>query len=692
MATVKGTIVGENDALSTRPIKIRPFPNRARVDDGKLVASETTTIQPDVFASTGVVLQSGQFELTLEGTKPLIFRVDDNDAATYDIVDLLVSGPAAPVSATASSATITGYTDLASFPAVGVTNRLYLALDTGLYYRWTGSVYTEIVTKVTLGLENVDNVSDADKPVSTAQQTALDSKADLVGGTVPVAQLPSYVDDVLEYADYVSLPATGETGKIYVTLDTGFTYRWTSTAYLQIGGGNDADTLDGHDTPATGNAGATEVVLGDDTRLADSRPPTAHGASHGSAGSDPVTPAVIGAATSADLTSHLGDLGNPHSVTAGQAGADAAGSAATVQSNLDTHEAAADPHPQYTDATEAATAAPVQSVASQIGNVVLAKTDVGLGNVDNTADTGKPVSTVQQAALDLKATMLGSFTVATLPTGTTRDLAYCTDCITEIGSASLLVWNGTGWRLSNHPALAPTTDVAVFMLAALRYGVLPPIQSYAGDGHKLVDYFSAETGIKSSGVSTVWTSSYLYPPGEKHHVRTPLTGYRQASMLRISANGSFLNGITAVHHSGYIDPSTTAEEHTTLIGFLQSSGGYGDPAIGIFFRYTHTVNGGRWELVVRESSVDVWVVDSGSSVLGTSNDYHSFDVVADLNTVKFYIDYVLVGSYTGAPLAAMSYLYSQPAIKISRGAGTDTVYKGFAINQFSLLTLPAHTF
>lgn len=63
------------------------------------------------------------------------------------------------------------------------------------------------------------------------------SKADLVGGKVPASQLPSYVDDVLEFADLASFPTTGETGIIYVALDTNFTYRWSGSAYVQIGGG-----------------------------------------------------------------------------------------------------------------------------------------------------------------------------------------------------------------------------------------------------------------------------------------------------------------------------------------------------------------------------------------------------------------------------------------------------------------------
>jgi hypothetical protein len=54
-------------------------------------------------------------------------------------------------------------------------------------------------------------------------------------------------------------------------------------------------------------------------------------------------------------------------------------------------------------ATAAAAAAPVQSVAGKTGSVTLAKADVGLGNVDNTSDTNKPISSATQSALDGKA-------------------------------------------------------------------------------------------------------------------------------------------------------------------------------------------------------------------------------------------------------------------------------------------------
>ena len=64
-----------------------------------------------------------------------------------------------------------------------------------------------------------------------ALASRLSTKADLVEGKVPASQLPSYVDDVLEYANLASFPTTGETGKLYIALDTNLIYRWTGSTY-----------------------------------------------------------------------------------------------------------------------------------------------------------------------------------------------------------------------------------------------------------------------------------------------------------------------------------------------------------------------------------------------------------------------------------------------------------------------------
>lgn len=69
-------------------------------------------------------------------------------------------------------------------------------------------------------------------------------------GKVPAAQLPSYVDEVLEFSTKDQFPQTGETGKIYVAKDTNLTYRWTGTQYLEI-----SQSLALGETPSTAYPG-----------------------------------------------------------------------------------------------------------------------------------------------------------------------------------------------------------------------------------------------------------------------------------------------------------------------------------------------------------------------------------------------------------------------------------------------------
>lgn len=93
------------------------------------------------------------------------------------------------------------------------------------------------VTKEQLNLGNVDNTSDANKPISTAMASELAGKADLVDGFVPAHQLPSFVDDVLGFANLAAFPETGEAGKIYIAKDTNYTYRWTGSGYARLNEG-----------------------------------------------------------------------------------------------------------------------------------------------------------------------------------------------------------------------------------------------------------------------------------------------------------------------------------------------------------------------------------------------------------------------------------------------------------------------
>ena len=94
----------------------------------------------------------------------------------------------------------------------------------------SGTSDTQFITP--LKLENSSQLA-AKQDIS--EKGVANGYASLDGsGLVPASQLPSYVEDVIEFADLASFPATGETGKIYVALDTNYIYRWSGSTYIEI--------------------------------------------------------------------------------------------------------------------------------------------------------------------------------------------------------------------------------------------------------------------------------------------------------------------------------------------------------------------------------------------------------------------------------------------------------------------------
>jgi hypothetical protein len=82
----------------------------------------------------------------------------------------------------------------------------------------------------TASVEAVNNAAE-----KIANKAVAGGYASLDGvGKVPSSQLPSYVDDVLEFEDFASFPVEGETGIIYVDLDTNQSYRWSGSIYVLI--------------------------------------------------------------------------------------------------------------------------------------------------------------------------------------------------------------------------------------------------------------------------------------------------------------------------------------------------------------------------------------------------------------------------------------------------------------------------
>ena len=119
-----------------------------------------------------------------------------------------------------------------SNPTSGLTKKV-ADLTTKVDNHATNKDNPHEVTKTQVGLGNVTN--DAQVKRSEMGQPLGVATLDKFG-KVPESQLPSYVDDVLEFEDKSALPDVGESGKIYVTLDNNLTYRWTGSTYIKIGG------------------------------------------------------------------------------------------------------------------------------------------------------------------------------------------------------------------------------------------------------------------------------------------------------------------------------------------------------------------------------------------------------------------------------------------------------------------------
>lgn len=136
-------------------------------------------------------------------------------------------------------------TNLASFPVSGVPATIYVALDTNKQYRWGGSVYVELVASP----GTTDSVSEGsvnkyytDARAQASAETVLATQKGAASGLAPLnssskidsGYLPSYVDDVLDVANFAALPASGDTGKIYITTDNNKQYRWSGSVYIEL--------------------------------------------------------------------------------------------------------------------------------------------------------------------------------------------------------------------------------------------------------------------------------------------------------------------------------------------------------------------------------------------------------------------------------------------------------------------------
>ena len=113
--------------------------------------------------------------------------------------------------------------------ATGVSVAVTWSTLPGKPTAFTPALHVHAISDIT----NLQIALDAKQPLSEKGQA--NGYAGLDGsGKVPAVQLPSFVDDVLEYANLAAFPVTGESGKQYLALDTNKIFRWSGSVYVEI--------------------------------------------------------------------------------------------------------------------------------------------------------------------------------------------------------------------------------------------------------------------------------------------------------------------------------------------------------------------------------------------------------------------------------------------------------------------------
>jgi hypothetical protein len=391
--------------------------------------------------------------------------VSDATATTKGILKL-----AGDLGGTANSPTV---------PGLIFKENTILSGTTAQYFR--GDKTWQTLNKTAVGLANVDNTSDANKPISTATQTALNAKQNSLGftpenvtnkenllldnstskyptnnlvkttlnnyllsslkgavnglaeldgaGKLLSSQLPSYVDDVLEYANISLFPVTGESGKIYIAINTNISYRWSGSVYVEISS-----------SVALGETSST-AYRGDRGKIAYDHSQTTgnpHGTTKNDIGlgnvdntSDTNKPISTATQTALNLITNvnwLGDYNNGYTYTVGD-GVMFNGASFRMYNAIGAAGYSPSAYPgNWKQITE-----------------YVSPNDIGLGNVDNTSDLNKPISTATQTALNSKFNN---------PTGSTTQYIDGTGALqtfptlNNAGNLVLEVYNNTGATLT----------------------------------------------------------------------------------------------------------------------------------------------------------------------------------------------------------------------------------------------------
>jgi hypothetical protein len=353
------------------------------------------------------------------------------------------------------------------------------------------------LVKGDVGLGSADNTADTAKPVSTAQQTALNLKADLAS------------------------PALTGTPTVPTAAPGTSTTQAASTAFVTTADALKAPlaspTLTGTPAAPTASPGTnttqlatTAFVAAADALKADLASPTFTGA--------PAAPTASGGTNTTQIATTA-------FVTSGLSGKQDSDADLTAIAGLDSSTAGA---------IASDGAGWIKKTYAQLKTALsLVKGDVGLGSVDNTADTAKPVSTAQQTALNLKAD-LASPTFTGTVSGITKTMVG----LGSVDNTSDASKNSATATLTNKRLTPRVTSVAS--------SATPAPSSDTDDQYQL-------TALAAN-------ATFAAPTG------TPADG--QSLIIRIKDNGTArtLAWNAAYRAIGVALPSTTVISKTMYVG------------------------------------------------------------------------------------------------------------------------------
>ena len=430
-------------------------------------------------------------------------------------------------------------------------------------------------------------------------------------GIIPSAQLPSYVDDVIEVDTFSNLPGTGESGKIYIVQDTNLTYRWSGTDYVEISkslalGETSSTAYPGDKGKATTdklnripdklitdtvnvNQSTTEAVLNFTTYRQEAQQVDRNTLTITSA-----TISQAGLMSSSDKTK-LDGLKDQAGITS---------DINAVQTNLETHiNNKSNPHE-------------------------VTKDQVGLGNVDNTSDANKPISNATQTALNGKFSATDG-----------NALKQRVDNIPELVATNITVDSDNDSvnisldKTSIVDGTLSGTTININSATASKAGILVPTDKSKidkiitnGDGTKYLSdngtYKEVSGGSSSSDINIIELQDIRYIISIVYHEKDRASS-DISSVFGGSANfRSIVNDILKTHTRYFFHVKNTPDTDCIQLSGVNAWKNIDNTQYELHFIYNYYISNGNQRTCRRVTVIDSDNTDSNLFIVENVNDMY----------------------------------------------------------------------